>query len=129
VARLKEQLGKEVVLLGSGELVQSLMRRKLVEEYVLLTHPLALGSGHRLFPDGSPVAALRLVDTVATTTGVVIATYGPAETAAAETAEVRARGCDDRATCGLEQSPAVAHAGGLGIGARGCHRDHCRVPG
>jgi dihydrofolate reductase len=75
VARLKEEPGKDLVVLGSGELVQSLMRRNLVDAYVLLIHPLILGSGRRLFPDGGAVAALRLVDTRTTTTGVVIATY------------------------------------------------------
>jgi dihydrofolate reductase len=63
------------VVLGSGELVQSLMRRNLVDEYVLLIHPLVLGSGRRLFTDGGAFAALRLVATKTTTTGVVIATY------------------------------------------------------
>jgi dihydrofolate reductase len=77
VARLKEQPGKDMVVLGSGELVQSLMRRNLVDRYQLLIHPLVLGSGRRLFPDGGAFAALRLVDTVTTTTGVVIATYQP----------------------------------------------------
>jgi dihydrofolate reductase len=75
VARLKEEPGKDLVVLGSGELVQSLMRHNLVDAYVLLIHPLILGSGRRLFPDGGAVAALRLVDTKTTTTGVVIATY------------------------------------------------------
>src|SRR5947209_14515800 len=75
VARLKEEPGKDLVVLGSGELVQSLMRRNLVDEYVLLIHPLILGSGRRLFTDGGAFAALRLVDTRTTTTGVVIATY------------------------------------------------------
>jgi dihydrofolate reductase len=78
VARLKEQPGKDLVILGSGELIQSLMRRNLVDEYVLLIHPLVLGSGRRLFPDGGSFATLRLVDTKTTTTGVVIATYQPA---------------------------------------------------
>jgi dihydrofolate reductase len=78
VARLKEQPGKDLVVLGSGELVQSLMRRNLVDEYVLLIHPLVLASGRRLFPDGGTFAALRLVDSLTTTTGVVIATYQPA---------------------------------------------------
>jgi dihydrofolate reductase len=77
VARLKEQPGKDLVVLGSGELVQSLMRRNLVDEYVLLIHPLVLASGRRLFPDGGTFAALRLVDSLTTTTGVVIATYQP----------------------------------------------------
>ena len=79
VASLKEQPGKDLVVLGSGVLVQSLMRRNLVDEYVLLIHPLVLGTGRRLFAEGSPTTALRLVDSVATTTGVVIATYQPAE--------------------------------------------------
>jgi dihydrofolate reductase len=81
VAELREQPGKDLVVLGSGVLVQSLMRRNLVDEYVLLIHPLVLGSGRRLFPDGGPLATLRLVDTKTTTTGVVIATYQPAPTA------------------------------------------------
>ena len=79
VARLKEQPGKDLVILGSGELVQSLMRRNLVDEFVLLIHPLVLGSGRRLFTDGGAFATLRLADTKTTTTGVVIATYRPAE--------------------------------------------------
>ena len=78
VATLKEQPGKDIVVLGSGQLVQSLMRRNLVDEFVLLIHPLVLGSGRRLFADGSPTGALRLVDTKTTTTGVIIATYQPA---------------------------------------------------
>ena len=69
--------GVRIVIFGSGELAQSLMRRNLVDEYVLLIHPLVLGSGRRLFADGGSVAALRLVDTKTTTTGVVIATYQP----------------------------------------------------
>jgi dihydrofolate reductase len=64
-------------VLGSGELVQALQRHDLVDEYVLLIHPLVLGSGRRLFPDGSSLARLRLTDAVTTTTGVVIGTYQP----------------------------------------------------
>jgi dihydrofolate reductase len=79
VARLKGQAGKDIVVLGSGELVRSLMGRNLVDEYVLLIHPLVLGSGRRLFPDRGALAALRLVDAQPTTTGVVIATYRKAE--------------------------------------------------
>jgi dihydrofolate reductase len=79
VAGLKEQPGKDIVVLGSGELVQTLMRGDLVDEYVLQVHPLILGTGRRLFADGVPSVALRLVDTKPTTTGVVIATYRSAE--------------------------------------------------
>jgi dihydrofolate reductase len=82
VARLKEQPGQDIGVLGSGQLIQSLMRRNLIDRYVLLIHPLVLGSGRRLFPDGSPYAALRLTGSVTTTTGVVIATYQRAEAAA-----------------------------------------------
>ena len=65
--------------MGSGELIQSLRRANLIDEYVLLIHPLILGSGRRLFPEGSAEAHLRLVNTKTTNTGVVIVTYQPAE--------------------------------------------------
>jgi dihydrofolate reductase len=76
VPRLKEQLDKDLVILGSGELVQSLMRHNLIDEFVLPIHPLVLGTGRRLF-DGA-FATLQLVNTKTTTTGVVIAIYRPA---------------------------------------------------
>jgi dihydrofolate reductase len=85
VAALKQQPGQDLVILGSGGLVRSLMPRGLIDEYVLLIHPLVLGSGQRLFPEGAS-AALRLADSVTTTTGVIIATYQPAGPAAAKTA-------------------------------------------
>jgi dihydrofolate reductase len=75
VAELKERSDKDIVVLGSGELSQSLMRHNLIDEYLLLIHPIVLGSGRRLFPDGSPLRGLRLIDSVTTTTGVVIARY------------------------------------------------------
>ncbi len=78
VARLKQELDKDIVIMGSGELIQSLMRANLIDEYVLLIHPLVLGSGRRLFPEGSAFATLRLVGAKTTNTGVVIATYQPA---------------------------------------------------
>jgi len=82
VARLKEQPGKDLVVLGSGELARSLMRRNLIDEYCLLIHPLILGSGRRLFSDSSRPIALQLVDTKPTTSGVVFATYRPAASGA-----------------------------------------------
>ena len=88
VARLRAQPGKDIVVLGSGKLVQTLMKHNLVDVYMLLIHPLILGSGGRLFAeraashwDGSAFAALRLVDVKPTTTGVVAATYQPVEPA------------------------------------------------
>jgi dihydrofolate reductase len=87
VARLKQEPGKDLVVMGSGELVQSLMRANLIDEYVLLIHPLVLGSGRRLFPDGGAPAALRLVSIKTITNGVVIATYQPAIPSARKTTE------------------------------------------
>jgi len=78
VAELRAQPGNDIVVLGSGELVRSLMQRDLVDRYVLWIHPLVLGSGRRLFTDGLPPTSLRLADTTTTTTGVIIATYEPA---------------------------------------------------
>ena len=75
VARLKQEPGGEILILGSGALVQSLMERNLVDEYVLLITPLVLGSGRRLFKEGSPHASLELIDTKTTRSGVIFATY------------------------------------------------------
>jgi len=71
--------GKDLVVMGSGELAQSLMRSNLIDSYVLLIHPLVLESGRRLFPNGGTFTALQLVDTKTTTNGVVITTYWPHE--------------------------------------------------
>ncbi len=75
VATLKAEPGNDLVVLGSGELVRSLMAHRLVDEYTLLIHPVVLGAGTRLFPEGGPPFGLRLTHSVTTTTGVVIATY------------------------------------------------------
>ena len=77
VARLKEQPGPDLVVLGCCDLMQTLMRHGLVDVYVLLIHPLVLGRGRRLFNDDARHTALRLVKCLPTTTGVVIATYRP----------------------------------------------------
>ena len=75
VSRLRAQPGNDLVVLGSGELAQSLMRGGLVDEYLLLINPLVLGTGRRLFADGAALTQLRLVETKVTTTGVIMATY------------------------------------------------------
>jgi dihydrofolate reductase len=62
-------------VLGSGDLLQTLMRHQLVDEYLLMIHPVVLGSGRRMFPDGTTFTDLLLVESVPTTTGVVIARY------------------------------------------------------
>jgi dihydrofolate reductase len=79
VARLKEDLDENLVVFGSGVLVRSLLPRNLVDEFVLLIHPLLLGSGRRLFPSsGSDLFAFRQIDSATTATGVMIGTYQPA---------------------------------------------------
>ena len=75
VAALKAESDQDISVLGSGVLLHSLIRADLVDRFVLLIHPLVLGSGLRLFPDDGPRAELRLVDSVTTTKGVTIATY------------------------------------------------------
>ncbi len=77
VAELKVQLDKDLVVLGSGDLIQTLMRHDLVDRFIVLIHPLVLGTGRRLFPDGGAPATLRLADSKITATGVIIATYEP----------------------------------------------------
>jgi dihydrofolate reductase len=78
VAGLKSELGENLVVFGSGVLVRSLLSRDLVDELLLLIHPLVLGAGRRLFADtGSTPFAFELVDSATTGTGVVIATYRP----------------------------------------------------
>src|SRR5262249_40178774 len=77
VARLKNGDGAHLVVMGSGELVRSLLASRLIDEFVLLIHPLLLGSGRRLFGDVGPDAKLRLAGSTTTDKGVVIATYHP----------------------------------------------------
>jgi len=79
VAALKGEVEGDVVVLGSGELVRSLAAAGLVDVYWLSIHPLTLGTGARLFADGAAAyRRLQLIETVTTTTGVIIATYRPA---------------------------------------------------
>jgi dihydrofolate reductase len=78
VAALKRGDGPELQVHGSGNLVQTLMRRGLIDEYRMWVFPVVIGSGKRLFADGAIPAALRLVDSTVSTTGVVIGTYEPA---------------------------------------------------
>jgi dihydrofolate reductase len=78
VERLKALPGKELQVHGSGALAQALIEADLVDEYRLFFFPVHLGSGRKLFGDGLPGGALRLLDTRITGAGVVIASYAPA---------------------------------------------------
>ena len=79
VRKLKEQRGGDLLVWGSGQLAQTLMENDLVDEYQIMIHPIALGSGKRFFREGGPVIRLRLVDSKTSTTGVLILTYRPGE--------------------------------------------------
>jgi dihydrofolate reductase len=77
VSELKQTSGGNLVIMGSGQLVRSLLPLGLIDEYLLMIHPLLLGSGQRLFEREDHVAKLRLIDSTAAGTGVIIATYQP----------------------------------------------------
>ncbi|MBI1881007.1 MAG: dihydrofolate reductase family protein [Chloroflexi bacterium] len=76
VSKLKQQPGQNLLIYGSGALVHTLMQHNLIDEYWLLVYPVVLGSGKRLFQDGSS-ATLKLVETRAFSSGVVLLSYQP----------------------------------------------------
>jgi dihydrofolate reductase len=78
VARLKDEVDQNLVVFGSGVLVRSLMQRNLVDEFVLLFHPLVLGTGRRLFADGASNIEMELIESSSTRAGVIMAAYRPA---------------------------------------------------
>lgn len=80
VAKLKDQPGAEIQVVGSGDLAQTLMRHDLVDRYRLWIFPVLLGSGKRLFADGTMPTALNLVDTELSNSGVAMHTYERADT-------------------------------------------------
>ena len=75
VAALRQSEGPELQVHGSADLIQTLLRNNLVDEFRLWVFPVVLGSGKRLFADGTIPSGLRLVDSVVSSTGVVIGTY------------------------------------------------------
>jgi dihydrofolate reductase len=78
IAALKQEDGPELQVHGSGDLVQTLLRHDLIDEYRLWVFPVVVGPGKRLFAEGTVPSALRLVDSKVSSTGVVIGTYEPA---------------------------------------------------
>jgi dihydrofolate reductase len=79
VATLKQEDGEDLHVIGSSELVQTLFERDLVDEFRVMIDPVVVGGGKRLFRDDAGLRPLRLVDSQVTTTGVIIATYAPAD--------------------------------------------------
>jgi dihydrofolate reductase len=80
ISALKDD-GTSLVIFGSAELSQTLTDAGLVDRYVVMIHPVLVGSGLRLFPDSGPYRRLALVDSTITTTGVLIGIYEPTENA------------------------------------------------
>jgi dihydrofolate reductase len=78
LAALKREDGPELQVHGSGNLIQTLLRHNLVDEFRLWVFPVVIGSGKRLFAEGTNPAGLKLVDSKVSTTGVMIGTYEPA---------------------------------------------------
>jgi dihydrofolate reductase len=78
IAALKKEDGPELQVHGSANLIQTLLRNNLVDQFRLWVFPCVVGSGKRLFSDGTIPAGLRLVDSKVSSTGVVIGTYEPA---------------------------------------------------
>ena len=78
IRNLKEQKGPEIQVHGSGNLIQTLLKHNLIDEFRLWNFPVTIGKGKRLFGDGTQPASLKLIDSKTSTTGVIIATYEPA---------------------------------------------------
>jgi dihydrofolate reductase len=76
---LRAEHGKDLLVFGSGELVQALIANGLVDEYRLMIHPIVLGTGKKLFRDGTEMTRLQLKQTMLTTTSVLMNSYVPAE--------------------------------------------------
>jgi len=79
ITAIKEGPGKGITVLGSGELLKTLIAESLIDEYKLVLYPLVLGNGKRMFKDGGPKTKLELVDSMPTSTGGMILTYRPAK--------------------------------------------------
>ena len=77
VSRLKQQPGQDILVFGSCELVYTLTQLDLIDEYRLMVFPVVVGSGKRLFREGSQKRVLRLVETKTFSSGVVVLTYQP----------------------------------------------------
>jgi dihydrofolate reductase len=77
IADLKRQPGGDILMYGSAALMSTLMRHDLVDEYLFWVHPVVLGGGKRLFPEGIGKTTLRLAGTKTLGTGVVILRYQP----------------------------------------------------
>ena len=75
IGKLKQQPGQDLLVFGSGKLVEALIAHRLVDEYRLMIHPIVVGGGQRLFRDGIDKHVLKLVNTKSFSSGVVVLSY------------------------------------------------------
>jgi dihydrofolate reductase len=80
VGELKHQPGKDIVVMGSSGLAQTLIGHDLIDEYRLMIHPVVLGSGKRLFRESNPTSTMRLIESTTTSSGLAILSYQPTGT-------------------------------------------------
>ncbi len=78
IKNLKEQEGPEIQVHGSSNLIQTLLKHDLIDEFRLWIFPVTIGKGKKLFSEGTHPIGLKLIDSKISTTGVIIATYEPA---------------------------------------------------
>lgn len=78
IEQLKSQEGPDLWVHGSGNLIQTLLGNDLIDRMLIWTFPVTVGSGKRLFAEGTRLGGFRLIDSKVSTTGVIIATYEPA---------------------------------------------------
>jgi len=76
IKKLKRQNGPELQVHGSSNLIQTLLKNDLVDEFRLKIYPVSIGHGKRLFGDGTMPAGFKLLESKSSTTGVIVATYG-----------------------------------------------------
>ncbi len=79
LSRLKQEDGQDILIFGSGQLVQTLHERGLIDEYRLMVFPVVLGSGKRLFQDIEEKRVLKLIEARTFNSGVVVLSYQPAK--------------------------------------------------
>ncbi|HXX78901.1 MAG TPA: dihydrofolate reductase family protein [Ktedonobacteraceae bacterium] len=77
IQKLKEQQGQNILVAGSGQLVRTLLQHHLVDEFRCMLYPVVLGSGKRLFPEGTEMFKLQFLETRAFKTGIVVLHYQP----------------------------------------------------
>ncbi len=77
IKELKAGEGPDLLIQGSGDLIQTLLRHRLIDEFKLVIFPVVLGSGKKLFAGGAVPAAMKLLRTQSSSNGVIFATYQP----------------------------------------------------